>query len=205
MNLLDRLLGRRPPVGDLPALADFIDKQSAFLVQKGIYEYSRARAAHYSKVLFAEAQFQRAVEDSRWRAYPLGLAMVGEVVVGVVEQAAGRERRVVLDGVADVVLSVFDRYPVPDVLDDDTWRKARATLVERLGLIGLHPLKRAMDIPEPLAKSYFDLMPIHKELRGQDFLTLKNYLKVTLCNIQDELTKRIDAQAVADQLQVRVS
>jgi hypothetical protein len=205
MNLLHRLLGRRPPVSDLRELADFVDMQSAFLVQKGIYEYSRARAGHYSKVLFGEPEFRRVVENSRWRAYPLGLAMVGEVVVGVVDQHAEQEREMVLSAVAELVLSVFDRYPVPAVLDDDAWRKARSDLAKRLDLIGLHRPKQAMDIPEPLAKSYFALMPIHENLRGQDYPTLKNYLRVTLCNIYDELTKRIDAQAVADQLRARHS
>ena len=34
-----------------------------FLVQKGIYEYSRARAGHYAKVLFREPEFQAAADD----------------------------------------------------------------------------------------------------------------------------------------------
>lgn len=203
MNLLHRLFGRRPAVNDLLGLADFVDMQSAFLVQKGIYEYSRARAGHYSKVLFGEPEFRHAVENSRWRAYPLGLAMVGEVVVGVVDQIASQGRESVLSAVVELVLSVFDRYPVPAVLDDDTWRQARSELAKRLELIGLHQTKRAMDIPEPLAKAYFALMPIHEKLRGQDYPTLKNYLRVTLCNIHDELTTRIDAQAVANQLKAR--
>ena len=67
---------RPPPIRDAQALADFVDQQAAFLMQKGIYEYSRARAGHYAKVLFREQGFQQAVEESRWRAYPLGLAMV---------------------------------------------------------------------------------------------------------------------------------
>ena len=64
-------------------LADFIDGNAAFLMQKGIYEYSRARAGHYAKVLFPKPEFQAAVEMSRWQAYPLGLAMVAEMVEGV--------------------------------------------------------------------------------------------------------------------------
>ena len=79
MKLFD-LLRRHPTIRNAEALADFIDRNAAFLVQKGIYEYSRARAGHYGKVLFSEPGFQQAVEQSRWRAYPLGLAMVGEVV-----------------------------------------------------------------------------------------------------------------------------
>ncbi|MGH8335857.1 MAG: hypothetical protein ACRETL_03315, partial [Gammaproteobacteria bacterium] len=84
MNLLKRLFRRPPPIRDLDALADFIDAQSAFITQKGIYEYSRARAGHYAKVLFAEKGFALSVELSRWQAFPLGLSMVGEMVEGVV-------------------------------------------------------------------------------------------------------------------------
>ncbi len=40
-------------------------------------------------------------------------------------------------------------------------------------------------------------MPIHEKLRGSDFPTIRNYLRVTLCNIHDEFTKRLDAAAVA--------
>ena len=40
-------------------------------------------------------------------------------------------------------------------------------------------------------------MPIHEKLRGRDFPTMKNYLKVTLCDIHDELTKRMDTRAMA--------
>ena len=62
-------------IRDTRELADFIGENSAFLIQKAIYEYSRARAGHYSKVLFAEPEFHEAVERSRWRAYPLSRAM----------------------------------------------------------------------------------------------------------------------------------
>ena len=78
---------------DGTSLADFIDQNAAFLVQKGIYEYARARAGHYAKVLFGEEGFQRAVEQSRWRAYPLGLAMVGEAVEGVIREHAHSHSR----------------------------------------------------------------------------------------------------------------
>jgi hypothetical protein len=40
-------------------------------------------------------------------------------------------------------------------------------------------------------------MPIHEKLRGRDFPTTHNYLKVTLCNIHDELTKRVEGQPLA--------
>jgi hypothetical protein len=46
-------------------------------------------------------------------------------------------------------------------------------------------------------------MPIHKKLRASEFPTLHGYLKVTLCNIHDELTKRLDGEAMAQSLRAR--
>jgi hypothetical protein len=196
MKLFEKLFRPRPPIRDREALADFIDAQSAFIVQKGIYEYSRARAGHYAKVLFAEKGFAQSVEHARWKAYPLGLAMVGEMIEGVLAAQAGTRRRTVLDQLILVVLSVFDRYPVPPSIGEAAWLEARRDLAHRLDLVGGHAPKRVMDIPEPLAESYFAMMPIHEKLRGRDFQTTRNYLRVSLCNIHDELISRMDRAAL---------
>jgi hypothetical protein len=198
MNLL-RLFRRQPPIRDFGELADFIDENAAFLVQRGMYEYARARAGHYAKVLFAEAEFLAAVEQSRWRAYPLGLAMVGEMVEGTLRESV-RDRRALLDAFTALVLSVFDRYPVPAALEAEAWRVARAELARRLEHIGLHPPKRVIDIPEQFAADYFDLMPIHEKMRSKDEPTTRSYLKLSLCNIRDELVKRMDIPAIVGAL-----
>jgi hypothetical protein len=96
---------------------------------------------------------------------------------------------------------VFDGYPIPAALGAEAWGKERTELARRLQLIGMHAPKRAFDIPEPWAKAYFDLMPIHEKLRGRDFPTTRNYLRVTLCNIHDQLTRRMDALALPAMLQ----
>lgn len=188
---------RKPPIADPAALAEFIDRHAAFLVQKGIYEYSRARAGHYSKVLFREKTFQDAIEGSRWRAFPLGLAMVAEAAEGLLRPAAGDDRLALLEGLRSLVLSIFDRYPVSPAVGQPAWIELRADLANRLQRIGLHPPKRAMDIPEQFAQSYFDLMPIHEKLRRAEFPAMRNYLRVTMCNIHDELDKRLDARTLA--------
>lgn len=200
MKLFEKLFRPRPPIRDREALADFIDAQSAFIVQKGIFEYSRARAGHYAKVLFAEEGFAQSVENARWKAFPLGLSMVGEMVEGVLRPHAGADRRAVLDQTISVVLSVFDRYPVPPSIGEGGWQGARRELEHRLDLVGGHAPKRVMDIPNSLAESYFAMMPIHEKLRGRDFDTTRNYLRVSLCNIHDELIDRIDAPAVTKAL-----
>ena len=196
MKLFEKWFRPRPPIRDREALADFIDAQSAFVVQKGIYEYSRARAGHYAKVLFAEEGFAQSVEHARWQAFPLGLSMVGEMIDGVLGSQAGMQRREILDQIIIVVLSVFDRYPIPPSIGEAAWLEARRNLVRRLDLVGGHAPKRVMDIPEPLAEAYFAMMPIHEKLRGRDFQTTRNYLRVSLCNIHDELIARLDRAAL---------
>src|SRR5829696_5198657 len=190
----------RPPVRTLAELADFIDAQAAFLAQKGIYEYSRARAGHYSKVLFAEIGFQHAVEQSRWRAFPLALAMVAEITEGILRPRAGDDRRAVLDGLSSLVLSIFDRYPFPEQLAKAEWLEVRRGLAHRLDLIGVHAVKLAKDVPESFAEEYFALMPIHENLRGHDYQAIRNYMRVTACNIHEEFHKRADIPALVDTL-----
>ena len=202
MKLFEKLFRPRPPIRDRDALADFIDAQSAFIVQKGIYEYSRARAGHYAKVLFAEEGFAQSVEHARWKAFPLGLAMVGEMVEGVLAHHTGTQRRAILDQLTLVVLGVFDRYPVPPSIGEAAWLEARGELAHRLDLVGGHAPKRVMDIPDLLAEAYFAMMPIHEKLRGRDFQTTRNYLRVSLCNIHDELIARMDRAALERALMV---
>jgi hypothetical protein len=201
MNWQDLFYWRRPRVADADALADFIDEHAAFLVQKGIYEYSRARAGHYAKVLFSEKEFQEALDRSRWTAYPLGLAMVGELAEGVLRPyfAAGQEERQ-RTALINLVLSIFDRYPAPAEIEPLAWTSARTDLKQRLVAAGLHPPKRAKDIPEPYARAYWDLMPIKKEIRTADFPTTRSYLMITLCNIHDQLTDRADLPALVASL-----
>jgi hypothetical protein len=196
MKLLKRLFQRRPAIRDLGALADFIDAQSAFIAQKGIYEYSRARAGHYAKVLFAEEEFARSVERARWQAFPMGLSMVGEMIEGVIASEAGMERRQMLDRLTQVVVSVLDRYPVSPSIGEEAWQQARRELAHRLDLVGGHAPKRVMDIPDPLAQAYFSIMPIHEKLRGRDLETTRNYLSVCLCNIHDEFVAQADVAAL---------
>lgn len=204
MGLVDRFIDifRRPPrISDAAALAEFIDESAAFLVQKGIYEYSRARAGHYSKVLLKEQPFIEAVDRARWQAFPLGLAMVAEAVEGMLRPQAGDERRPVVDALAASVLDVFDRYPPPAALGGRlVWQDARVDLARRLSLIGTHPPKPVKDIPEPYAQAYFDLMPIYERLRAPDYPTLRNYLRISLINIHDRLEARIDLTAVVADL-----
>ena len=51
-----------------------------------------------------------------------------------------------------------------------------------------------------MRRAYFGMMPIHEKLRAPDFPAIRNYLRVSLINIHDELERRIDVAAVAQSL-----
>jgi hypothetical protein len=126
--------------------------------------------------------------------------MVAELVEGILRVKTGFDRGSYFEPFCALVLSVFDRYEVPAALGEQRWSRARDDLAHRLAQIGLHPPKRAMDIPEQFARAYFDLMPIHEKLRARDFPTTRNYLRVTLVNLHDELSKRLDSHSVVNSL-----
>ncbi len=105
-----------------------------------------------------------------------------------------------LDPLMAVVLEVFDRYPAPAQLAKEEWLDARRELARRLDLMGVHAVKFAKDVPEPFVDGYFALLPIHEKLRTHDYLAIRNYLRVTLCNIHDEFDKRADIAALAARL-----
>ena len=131
----------------------FIDEQSAFLVQKGIYEYSRAAPATTPRCCSTSSEFHDALERSRWRAYPLGLAMVGEVVEGVLRPHAGGDAPQHADNLRAFVLVGLRPLSGAGLLGRAVWGEARAELNQRLQLLGLHPPKRVIDVPEPYAGS----------------------------------------------------
>ena len=200
MGFLDLFRRRKPPIKDVGQLADFIDEQAAFLVQKGIYDYSRARSGHYAKAMLADKGFQGALDRARWRAYPLGLAMVGETIEGMLAERSRDERRSTLDPLIRIVLSVFDRYPKPDSVTDEEWKQSRDDLELHLERLSTHPPKRVIDIPAPFTERYFALMPFDKQFLTPDAPTARSFMQLRLVAVQEELNKRMDVGGLTGQL-----
>jgi hypothetical protein len=191
---------RKPPIRDLKSLADFIDEQAAFLIQKGIYDYSRARSGHFAKVMLADKGFQGALNRSRWRAYPLGLAMIGETVEAVLVSQAGSDRRSALDPLIALVLSVYDRYSQPEGLATEEWNAGRDELKLHLERLSTHPPKRIIDIPVPFADRYFAMMPFDQPLLTPDAPTARGFMQLQLVSVHEQLQERMDAAEMVSQL-----
>ncbi|HRF08438.1 MAG TPA: hypothetical protein PL193_07320 [Xanthobacteraceae bacterium] len=200
MGLFDRLLRRKPKIAGREALAHFIGEQAAFLVQKGIYDYSRARSGHFSKIMLADAGFQSALNRSRWRAFPLGLAMVGESVDATLSPNVAGERRTLLDPLIGLILSIYDQYPCPQELSEEEWQAGRSDLLLHLERLSTHAPKRIIDIPVPFAERYFAMMPFDKSLLTPDAPTAQGFMQLQLIKVQEELADRIELEPVLREL-----
>jgi len=192
--------GRKPPIDTRDKLIEFIDTRSAFLIQKNIFDYARARSGPYFSHIIKEDAFKHAVEVARWSGYPTGLAALAELVRGVLFHDA--DRKPLNDAVSSAALAAFDKYPVPEVLGEETWKKARETLIDRLGLIDSHPPKYAKDVILPYAQILYDSQPIHEELRKNDFEMIKAQLRINMVTMHDEFESRVNKAALLADLGV---
>lgn len=190
MGLFD-IFRRPPPIADVGALEDFLDTHAAFLVQKCVFEYSRARAGVFWDKLFKEPDFKAAVDVARWNGFAIALADVVEMVEGTLRPAARGREAALLDRLIEMAEAVIHRYPVPAGEPADFWVVQIAWLRGRLADIQLAPPKAVKDIPLGTARRMFDLMPIHRSLRGEDFVVVRNHLRSNLCRMSEEFGQRV--------------
>jgi hypothetical protein len=209
MGLLDWISGisahfrALPPIDTRDKLIEFLDTRSAFLIQKNIFDYARARSGPYFKVMVSEPEFQRAVEIARWSGYPVGLAALAEIVRGVL--FANADRKALNDAVSSAALAAFDKYLQPEVIDAETWKQARETLILRLSQINMHPPKFVKDIILPYSQLLYDSQPIHEQMRKSDFGMIESQLRVNLINMHDQFEKAVNTPALLSDLGVHAN
>lgn len=200
MGLLD-MFRRPPPLADVGELEDFLDERASFLVQKNVFEYSRARAGIMAEKLFREPGFKEAIDTARWRGYPIALANVTEMVEGVLRPRADGREDELLAAIITASRAVIHRYPVPPREPAHFWAEAEAWLEARLKPIQDEPPKAVKDIPLSTARQMFDLLPIHPSLRGEDYIMVRNHLRTNLCRMFEDFIARAELDPlVADLL-----
>ena len=188
---------RRPArVVDRASLEGFLAEQSAFLVQKTTWEYSRVRSGVLWQKLFKEEGFKAAIEASTWTNYPLALAFVGEMAVSTLRSAAGLDADLAVDGVAAACRRVIATHPLPTGFEPDYWDRSAVFVTERLTRTLLAPPKAVKDIPLDGHKTFHDRLPMHPELTKHDTVLLQNTLRVNLCRSHEILLSRLDATAL---------
>ena len=196
MRLLDMLTGRES-IGSLAEFEDFLDRQAAFAVQKCLYEYSRARSGLLSSKLFREQAFLAAMENARWRNYPLCLQNLAVMSEHALRPQAGAAAPAMRRGLIGMVGRVCRRYPPPPGFPPEFWADAHARIARRIGLAGLAAPHAVKDLPLETAREFFAGLPIHANLRGYDYELVTNNLRVNLCRAYETLIGSADLPALS--------
>jgi hypothetical protein len=195
MGLLNSLR-RRTAIGTRAELATFLDRQAAFLVQKCIFEYSRARSGVLSPQLFKEAAFKAAVEKARWRNYPLCLQNSALMVEHTLRPQAKESAPAMREGLIAVVGAVCRKYPTPAGVEKDFWTDSGKQIAQRIRQAGLAAPRPVKDIPHDTAEAFFAGLPIHSDLTSFDFELITNNIRVNLCRAYEDFIAAANQQAL---------
>ncbi|RWK55418.1 hypothetical protein [Mesorhizobium sp.] len=199
-DLLPEFLRKPQPIGSVGELADFMDSRAAFLAQKSIVEFCRVRAGVYWQKLFSEKEFQAALNHSRWRAYPACYAIVAEMVEGALREPAGMRQRGLPAALEKVALASFSKYAVPEGSPNTFWEDAAELTRQHLAATQIGPPRPVREIPEPLARTVFEMVPIHPNLLTNDYDYIFNFLRMNLLRAHDDFLAQADRSALVDEL-----
>jgi hypothetical protein len=177
-----------------------MDSRAAFLAQKGIVEFCRVRAGVYWQKLFSEAEFKEALDRSCWLAYPPCYAMVAEMVEGALREAAGLRQRGLPAALEEIARATFAKYPAPAGSGEAFWAEAAELVHGRLAATQAGPPRPVREIPKPLARNVFKVLPIHPDLVTHDSDYIFNFLRMNILRAHEDLLEQGDLHALADEL-----
>jgi hypothetical protein len=196
ISALRRLLGRRhsPRVASAGELIEFLAARSAYVAQRSVIEYCRARTGLNWDKLYAEPSFLDRLEVCRWEAYAVVLAEVAELAAIRLRRDAAADPETYLPAVVQAAHAALLRHQVPghrtswsDAADAIERHLARALLAapRPVHLLGLHS-----------ADVIFELLPIHPDLRRHDREMFQNSVRFAICGVFDEMTRHFDVPSL---------
>ena len=200
MGFLDWFRGSAP-INDRPALLEYLDSRASFLTQKGIFDFTRAAAGPSFSSLIKETAFAEAVDEARWKSYPLTLSCVVEMVHGVLRPLA-KGAMPLAEALQTAAFEIIDRYPAPKAIEPAAWKESRDALGLRIIHIALHPPKHVKDIPLQIAPQFYDNLPIHERVRGSANEIVTNNLRTSLIRMHEEFERTANGSALVEALGV---
>jgi hypothetical protein len=182
---------RQEPVADVAGLRDFLAAESAFLAQKTTVEYCRARSGILWQKLFGEQTFRDALDVCRWGA--MAAVLADQIIVTEMylrRHAEGREVALAgaLERLYHEVLAGYGDVPPEQRVH---WDELEAEMGARLARLQLGPPHAPDEIAKTAGLRVFDLLPVHKSLRGQDREMMVNAVRFGMVGFHRKLTESI--------------
>jgi hypothetical protein len=200
MGLLDRLSRwfKPEPIDTLEGLERFLDSRAAFMAQKCVMEYCRARSGVLWQKLFKEQAFLAALHESRWITYSIAYCDLAEMVEGLLRDRHSGPPAALSQGLLAMAERTFARHGLPAGAPDDFWEKALQRLEHRLAAARLHEPKPVREIPKTDMEEVFAHLPIHESLRGHDYQLVQNHLRTNIVRIYEDFLEAADLDRLAE-------
>ncbi len=191
LNVLARWW-RPPPIATRRDLADFLRGQAAYIAQKTIDDYCRARVGLFSHALYAERSFLDALAHSRSHGFAAVLADLVVVLEGML-RPHGRVRS---EALTDLYRSTLEDTPILTPEPPD-WTAAIAEFARRLDQIGSTAPLPAARIAETAGRRIFEALPIHRRYSGNDAEIIANSISFQMVALRERLARRLDLATLA--------
>jgi hypothetical protein len=186
---------RRPaPVASTGELADFLAAQTAYVSQRTVLEYCRARTGFNWDKVFKEQAFVDSLETCRWEAYAAVLAEITELALIRLRSEGVTEIEACLSGLEEAARSALLRHPVPR--HRASWDEAYTDIERHLGRALLAEPRAVHSVGVGAANAIFDLLPIHPDLRPHDRTMFQNIVRFSLCRVFADIRQRLDVPAL---------
>jgi hypothetical protein len=189
VSALRRLLGPRrwPAVTASHELADFLAAQTAYVAQRSVIEYCKARTGLNWDKLFLERMFLERLEVCRWEAYAIVLAEVAELALIRLRRDGAANPENYLPSLVAAAHAALLRHPVPG--HRSSWTDAADAIERHLARALLAPPRPVHLLGLPSADVIFDLLPIHADLRPEDREMFQNSVRFAICGTFDAMSR----------------
>jgi hypothetical protein len=196
------IFSRRRPDPRIAAYAEFLDfleSRSAFLAQKCVYEYCRARSGINWDKLMLEADFLAAYEISRWEAFGAALADLVVYLEGQLRPADTRLHARLVDRLIVAAALVLARHPVP-AHKPEGWGTEIAQLRERLNTTQLGQPLAAAEVSKTSGARIYATLPLHRDMTRHDRELVTNAVRFNFSRIASDLEQQLDVEPLLREL-----
>ncbi|MBL8672619.1 MAG: hypothetical protein JNK11_18320 [Alphaproteobacteria bacterium] len=192
------IVGSAAPIATGAALGSFLSGHAAFIAQRTVLDYCRAKTGLFSYALFEEEAFKLAYDKCRWEGYA---AVMGDLFL----VAEGHLREDGTDGarIVEPLVALYRRHLTEKAPPDHRaqgWDDVLAAFESRLRLSVAARPKSPAESVSASAHQIFVNLPIHHIYSSRDEEVILGSVQFRALAMWQELQRRVDRAAVAADL-----
>jgi hypothetical protein len=191
-----RLFARRGSA-DPARLGEFLHARGAFVAQKTILDYLRVKAGRREREVFADRDFQAALEHCRWQVYLAALVDVTALAEAWLrpEVPAGEEPSLA-EALCRLYAAALATEPPPGP-ESPTAEALGLAIRQHLAALQAAPPLPAHTRPMLAEAPLFATLPVAPEQRIGETPAIRGALRFHLVSTQQEMERAFDAPALA--------